>query len=76
MPRYSFNILNLEPNEPPIAAEFTDDQAAWKEATHFAADLFRDVDGKLRPGQDWTLQVADETGRPLFRIHVSAKLEE
>lgn len=76
MPHYIFNVLNLEPNEPPIPGEFTDDDAAWKEATHFAGDLLRDVDGKLRPGQEWSLAVADEAGRLIFTIHVSAKLEK
>ncbi|MBK3662157.1 tRNA 5-methylaminomethyl-2-thiouridine synthase [Bradyrhizobium diazoefficiens] len=76
MPQYVFSVRNLEPNDPPIAGEFTDDEAAWKEATHFAADLFRDVDGKLRPGEEWFLEVVDAEGRLIFKIRVSAKLEE
>jgi hypothetical protein len=31
------------------------------------------MDGKLRPNQDWTLEVADESRRPLFQIHIRTK---
>jgi len=73
MPLYFFKVFNVEPSTPPASEEFPDDDAAWKEATRFAAELFRDIDGKLRPGDGWKLEVSDEAGRPIFSIHVITK---
>ena len=73
MPRYFFNVLNLGPSTPALSQEFSDDEAAWKEATRFAAELFRDVDGKLRPGEEWALEVTDEVGMEIFNIQISTK---
>ncbi|MCK1452848.1 hypothetical protein IVB36_18550 [Bradyrhizobium sp. 35] len=41
-------------------------------ATRFAADLFRDIDGKLRPSQEWGLEVTDEAGTVVSKF-VSAR---
>ncbi|TYL87398.1 DUF6894 family protein [Bradyrhizobium cytisi] len=71
MPLYFFNVLNLDPSTPAPCEEFPDEEAAWKEATRFAADLFRDVDGKLRPGEEWALEVTDEAGKAIFNIQIS-----
>lgn len=73
MPLYVFNVLNLDPSTPAPSEEFLDDEAAWKEATRFAADLFRDIDGKLRPGQEWALEVTDQAGTGVFEIRISTK---
>lgn len=73
MPQYFFSVRNLEPHDTPIAWEFANDEAAWQEATHFASDIFRDIDGRLRLGQEWAVEVTDEAGRPVFSINVSAK---
>ncbi|HYD66150.1 MAG TPA: hypothetical protein VED21_11775 [Azospirillum sp.] len=56
-----------------MGEEFPDDEAAWKAATLFAGDLFRDIDGKFRPGQEWSIEVTDEASRPLFHIFISSK---
>ena len=50
-----------------------DDSSAWDEATIFAGEFFKDVSGKFRPGQDWSLEVADENRKPLYTIHISAR---
>jgi hypothetical protein len=73
MPLYSFNVLNLNPSTPASSEDFSDDEAAWKEATRFAADLLRDVDGKLRPGEEWALEVTDEAGKSIFNIQISTR---
>ena len=38
-----------------------------------AGEIFKDVDGKLRPGQEWALEVTDEAGSPLYSIRIEAK---
>jgi hypothetical protein len=50
-----------------------DDASAWDEATIFAAEFFKDFSSKLRPGQDWSLEVADENRKPLYTIRISAR---
>ena len=59
-----------EPDEE--GEELPDMQAAWREATVTAGQIIQDLDGKLRPGKDWRLEVTDEFANPLYVIHVSA----
>ena len=56
-----------------IGEELPDDVTAWKEATIIARELFKDIDGKFKPGQEWGLEVTDEQRRPLYFITISAK---
>ena len=46
---------------------------AWNEATIIAGELFKGIDGKFEPGQEWILEVADEQRRPLFSILITHK---
>jgi len=73
MPRYYFNIQDGAPNVDVVGDELPDDAAAWNEATIIAGELFKGIDGKFEPGQEWSLEVADEQHRPLFSILISAK---
>jgi hypothetical protein len=68
MPRYFFNVHNVSPSTDQIGEELPDDEAAWRAATMFAGELFKDIDGKFRPGQGWSLEVIDEATKPLFWI--------
>lgn len=51
MPRYFFNVHNVELSTDEQGEHFPDNEAAWREATSFAGALFKDIDGKFRPGQ-------------------------
>ena len=75
MPKYYFNVHNVTHRSRPdaIGEELRDDESAWKEATIIAGELFKDIDGQFRPGQEWSLEVADEQRRPLYVIVISAK---
>jgi hypothetical protein len=73
MPRYYFHTSDVAPGLDDLGEELPNDEAAWREATIVAAQIFRDINGKLRPNQDWTLDVADESRCPLFQIHISTK---
>lgn len=73
MPRYFFHVHNVEPSIDTQGEELPDDEAAWREATSYAGALFKDIDGRFRPGQDWSLEVVNETRKPIFFIHVGSR---
>jgi hypothetical protein len=72
MPLYHFNIYHDHVTIDDEGTELTDKDAAWKEATHIAGESIKDIDGKLRPGHDWRLEVTDEFLNPLWEISVAA----
>jgi hypothetical protein len=49
------------------------DHAAWEEATSYAGELLKDVDGNLMPGQEWRPVVSDVDRRELYVIHVRSQ---
>ncbi len=51
------------------------DEAAWHEATLVAGEIFKNVDGKFRPGQEWKLEVQDAQRCVLFSINVISKMK-
>jgi hypothetical protein len=53
--------------------ELADKHAARQEATRMAGDIMKDIDGKLRPGHDWKLEVEDEFKNVLWALHVKAE---
>jgi hypothetical protein len=69
MPMYFFTVHNIPPSDP-IPEELPNDEEAWQKATVFAGEIFKDVDGRLRPDSEWSLEVADESRNPLFMIHI------
>ncbi|WP_409364740.1 DUF6894 family protein [Bradyrhizobium sp. AUGA SZCCT0105] len=48
-----------------------DKDAAWKEATITAGQLFEDIDGGLKPGVEWRMKVTDEAGN-LGRVLINS----
>jgi hypothetical protein len=60
MPRYFFNIhAHIPTSADEIGEELRDDEAAWKEATMIAGEIFKDIDGNFRPDQEWALEVTE-----------------
>lgn len=72
MPRYFFNVYHDRAELDEEGEELPDVQAAWREATVTAGQIIQDLDGRLKPGKDWRLEVTDEFANPLYVIHVSA----
>ena len=66
MPRYFFNVHDERSNLDTEGEELPNDEAAWREATIVAGEMFRNIDGKFRPGQEWRLEVTDEGRNPLY----------
>jgi hypothetical protein len=73
MPRYFFHVRNIPPAQDAIGEELPNDEAAWHQVTTLAGEIFRDIDGKLRPGQEWGLEVTEQGGAPLFQINISTR---
>lgn len=73
MPRYFFNVHNVAPTIDCEGEELPNDEAAWREATTYAGALLNDIDGKFRPGEDWSPEVTDDARKSLFFITISSK---
>jgi hypothetical protein len=70
MPRYYFDVDGVAPSSDDEGEELPDNQAAWREATQFAAELFRDAGRDSRPGDVWRLVVSDANRNQLYVIHI------
>jgi hypothetical protein len=73
MPQYFFNVHGAQASLDNIGDELQDDESAWKEATTIAGEIFKDVDGKFRPGQEWSLEVTDGDRKPVFVIRITGQ---
>jgi hypothetical protein len=73
MPCYSFSISQGDQTHRSIASECPTDEAAKSEASGMFADMARDISEGLQSTPDWQIEVADHTGRPIFRIKITAQ---
>ncbi|HVI78942.1 MAG TPA: hypothetical protein VM715_12435 [Candidatus Acidoferrum sp.] len=73
MPKYFFHTHGLQPSEDDRGEVLPDDEAAWHEATLVAGEIFKDIDGKFRPEQEWCLEVTDARRKPLYAIRINSK---
>jgi hypothetical protein len=73
MPLYFFHVHHDTQQWDPVGAELPDKQAAWREATMTAGQILQDLNGELRPGQDWCMEVTDEFANTLFQLRISAE---
>lgn len=74
MARYFFNTFRggQAEHQDDLGEELPSREAAWKSATRFAADLLRDVDGKLRTDVEWRLEIVKEDRSRAFQIIIHA----
>jgi hypothetical protein len=56
-----------------VVADLADREAAWKAATDMCADMARDIVSELKSEPEWLMEVADETGTPIFRFRFIAE---
>lgn len=73
MPKYFFHIYHDEPEIDQVGEEFPDRVAAWHEATLVADQTSRDLNGKFQPGEEWRLEVTDESENRLYVVHINAE---
>ena len=71
MPLYFFHVCHIHHQRFDVdGLDLPDVEAAWHEATTSTGELLKDLGGGLRPGQDWSMQVADEFKNTLFEIRI------
>jgi hypothetical protein len=73
MPLYFFNVHHEAAQHDEEGEDLPDKHAAWKEATVMAGQMLQNIDGRLKPGRDWRMEVTDEFRNPLFTILISAQ---
>ncbi len=73
MPKYFFHITHDSHQIDPEGVELPDKHAAWKEATVTAGEILQSLDGRLKPGHDWRMDVADEFQHTLYVLHIQAE---
>ncbi len=67
MPRYFFTIQDGRKSTlKNDGLDLPDSDAAWIEATTACGELLRNLNGKLRPGDHWSMRVKDEAGTDLY----------
>lgn len=74
MPRYFFRPLNgLNTEMKNEGLDLPDKHAAWAEATTACGELLKDLDGNLKPGDKWQMQVKDDAGRDIYELEFRTK---
>jgi len=75
MPRFFFDVHHgsRERYLDRIGEDLPDCASAWRMATTYVGETIRDLNGELKLGDEWWLDVNDEWGRPLYRISVTAR---
>jgi hypothetical protein len=74
MARYFFNISQGElPRQADEGMELADDEAAWEEATAACGEMIKELDGKLKAGPEWRMEVTNESGAVVYRLRFSAE---
>jgi hypothetical protein len=72
MPLYFFNFSGGPTPEPlPFeneGVELDDNDAAWEEATTACGEKLSEMDGALRPGDGWKMEVTDADGNAIFAL--------
>jgi hypothetical protein len=48
--------------------ELRNSDAAWVEATIACGELLRDLKGRLKPGDHWSMEVKDNSGAVLYLL--------
>jgi hypothetical protein len=69
MPRYFFTVLDgkkLEVENEGL--DLPDRDAAWVEATVACGELLRNLGGRLKPGDHWSMRVKDESGTDIYLL--------
>jgi hypothetical protein len=73
MANYTFQIRQGERSKRSVASDWPNDSAARREAEGMFADMARDVAGNLEKHSEWQMEVADDSGKPIFRLSLLAE---
>ena len=72
MALYFFNFSSGLPFENE-GVELHDNDAAWEEATIACGERLREMDGSLRPGDGWKMEVTDADGNAIFALRFTTE---
>jgi hypothetical protein len=78
MPLYFFNFSSA-PGPRPFkneGLELADNAAAWEEATTACGEKLREIDGSLKPGDGWKMEVTDPNGKAIFTLRFTTETSE
>jgi hypothetical protein len=71
---YFFHIiLNGSPSGQSDGLLFPDKAAAWREASMSCGEIIREMDGKIKPGCNWQMEVSDHAGHAIYRFTFKAE---
>jgi hypothetical protein len=56
--------------------ELVDNDAAWEEATTACGEKLREMNGALRPGNGWKMEVTDGGGKAIFTLRFTTGTSE
>jgi hypothetical protein len=73
MAHYFFDVHYERPIVDEIGEELADDDAAWREATIIAGELFCEIDRRFRPELEWRLEVKNQHKTPPYVIRIHAE---
>jgi hypothetical protein len=77
MPLYFFNFSRAPTTEAdPFkneGLELVDNDAAWEEATTACGEKLRHINGSLRPGDGWKMEVTDGNGKAIFSLRFTSE---
>lgn len=68
MPRYHFNIYDGYTVKDTTGTELPDLTHARQEAVRRSGEILERDASRLKLGQDWTMEVTNKMGGPLFRL--------
>lgn len=75
MPRYFFHVqCGTESSIDAEGVEMADEGAAWDEAISTCGQMIHDMDGAMRAGTVWRMEVTDEAGDTVFRLFFRAEI--
>ncbi len=68
----SLYVLRIShgPGASDLPYEFTDRETAWAEMTAVCADLLGGIARGLEQGDEWRMELIDESRKPIFRIRL------
>ena len=69
MPRYYFNVVrNDRTSKDTVGTEHATQHGAWEEATEACGQMMRDLDGDLKPGEEWRMEVTNRKREVVLSI--------
>lgn len=73
MPTYFFNVRHGSLAIDHEGTDLPDDSAAWQQATTACGEMIRDLDGALKAGPEWRMEVLDEKREVIYSLRFQGK---